>query len=65
MGWIKACGSWACCTSESEPAESATSPRNSISSSFTMSCLLALAACGNSREERRKRRDKHNASERR
>lgn len=63
IDWIKACGSWACCRGDSESAASATSPRNNISSSFTMSCLLALAACGNSQKERRKRRDKHNASE--
>lgn len=46
-----------------DPATVATSPRNYIHPSFTMSCLLALAACGKSQGERRKRRDKHNASE--
>lgn len=59
---IKACGSSRQrCRGDS--ATVATSPRNYPHPSFTMSCLLALAACGKSQGERRKRRDKHNASE--
>lgn len=58
----KSCGSSRlCCRGDS--ATVATSPRNYIHRSFTMSCLPALAACGKSQGERRKRRDKHNASE--